>query len=115
LLAESVEAARRSFDLAALQYQGGVTDFTTVLTAQQALLKEQDSLAGSLGDISANLVGVYRALGGGWQLREGQDFVPESIKAEMAKRTNWGRLLTPAAHTPPPPGERQSLIRAPDW
>ena len=91
------------------------TDFTTVLAAQQALLKEQDSLAGVVGDISSNLVGVYRALGGGWQLREGQEFVPADTKAEMAKRTNWGRLLTPAAFTPPPPGEKRPLIRPPDW
>jgi NodT family efflux transporter outer membrane factor (OMF) lipoprotein len=114
-LAESVDAARRSFDLAVLQYQGGTTDFTTVLTAQQALLSEQDSLASTLGDISRGLVGIYRALGGGWQLREGQDFVPEAVKAEMAQRTNWGRLLMPAAYAPPSSGERRTLIRAPDW
>ena len=101
LLGESTAAARRSLDLSVLQYREGTTDFTTVLTAQQALLTEQDSLAIALGDISRNLVGVYRALGGGWQLREGKDFVPESVKAEMKKRTNWGRLLTSAAYTLP--------------
>jgi len=102
LLAESVDAARRSLDLAVLQYREGITDFTTVLTAQQSLLSEQDSLASTLGDIATNLVGVYRALGGGWVLREGQDFIPEAVKAEMAKRTNWGRLLTPASTAAPP-------------
>jgi NodT family efflux transporter outer membrane factor (OMF) lipoprotein len=114
-LADSTAAAKRSLHLAVIQYREGITDFTTVLTAQQALLNEQDNLASTLGDISRNLVGVYRALGGGWQLRDGQDFVPEATKAEMAKRTYWGRLLTPAAHTPPAPGERKTLIRPPDW
>jgi NodT family efflux transporter outer membrane factor (OMF) lipoprotein len=114
-LAESVDAARRSFDLAVLQYRGGTTDFTTVLTAQQALLNEQDSLAVTLGDISRGLVSIYRALGGGWQLREGQDFVPASVKSEMAQRTNWGRLLSPAAYAPPAAGEARPLIGAPDW
>ena len=38
-LAESTEAAQHSLDLATLQYGQGITDFTTVLTAQQALLK----------------------------------------------------------------------------
>jgi len=94
-LGESTAAARRSLDLSVLQYREGITDFTTVLTAQQALLNEQDSLAVTLGDISRNLVGVYRALGGGWQLREGKDFIPEPVRAEMAKRTNWGGLLAP--------------------
>ena len=112
-LAESTAAAKRSLDLAALQYRGGITDFTTVLTAQQALLNEQDSLAITLGEISQNLVGVYRAMGGGWQIREGRDFVPESIKTEMARRTNWGSLLSPVSHEPEDIPD--SSIRKPDW
>ena len=68
----------------------------------------QDSLASTLGDISNNLVAVYRAMGGGWQIREGQDFVPESIKEAMAQRTNWGKLITPAAFVPPKPESRQT-------
>ncbi len=106
-LGESTAAARRSLDLSVLQYREGITDFTTVLTAQQALLNEQDSLASTLGDISRGLVGVYRALGGGWQLREGRDFIPESVRAEMAKRTNWGGLLAPAKYALSEPGSSQ--------
>ncbi|MFP3868002.1 MAG: efflux transporter outer membrane subunit [Desulfobacteraceae bacterium] len=98
-LAESAAAASRSLDLAVLQYREGITDFTTVLTAQQSLLNEQDNLATTLGDISSNLVGVYRALGGGWQIRQGQDFVPTPTKEVMAQRTNWGRLLAPVDYT----------------
>jgi NodT family efflux transporter outer membrane factor (OMF) lipoprotein len=78
-LHDSTTAALRSLELAVLQYREGITDFTTVLTAQQALLTQQNDLAATLGDISRNLVGVYRALGGGWEIREGQDFVPAAI------------------------------------
>jgi NodT family efflux transporter outer membrane factor (OMF) lipoprotein len=113
-LAESTAAAMRSLDLAVIQYREGITDFTTVLTAQQSLLTQQNDLAVTLGDISRNLVGVYRALGGGWQIREGQDFVPPEIKEAMAKRTNWGRLLTPVAVAAPAESQRH-LIRAPEW
>jgi NodT family efflux transporter outer membrane factor (OMF) lipoprotein len=114
-LVQSTAAAQRSVDLAILQYREGITDFTTVLTAERELLTQQDNLATTLGDISQNLVAVYRALGGGWQLREGEDFVPDSIKEVMAGRTNWGKLLAPAAHTPPPPEPPRRLIRLPDW
>jgi hypothetical protein len=96
-----------------LQYRQGITDFTTVLTAQQALLTEQDNLANTLGDIARALIGVYRALGGGWQIREGRDLVPESVKKVMTERTDWGRILTPAAYLPPP--SPQYPVRAPDW
>ena len=111
-LAESTAAAQRSLNLAQLQYTEGITDFTTVLTAEQELLKQQDNFAKTLGDIAKNLVGVYRNLGGGWQIREGQDFVPEPIKASMDKRTNWGDLLKP---TPVPSERPTTFIRAPEW
>jgi outer membrane protein TolC len=114
-LARSAEAARRSLEIASFQYQEGTKDFTTVLTAQQALLTEQDNLVSTLGDISRNLVGVYRALGGGWQIREGKELVPPEVVEIMAKRTNWGNLLAPAVYMPPAAEGSESLLRPPDW
>jgi len=100
-LAQSAEAAKVSLDLALAQYRGGITDFTTVLTSQQALLNEQDNLASALGNVSGSLVAVYRALGGGWEVRGEDDLIPDEIKRVMAKRTNWGELLRPVRHVPP--------------
>lgn len=114
-LAAAVTAAQSSLELATKQYREGITDFTTVLTAQQALLAQQDNLALTLGDISSNLVKVYRALGGGWQLREGRDFIPAQIKTAMAQRTNWGRLLSLPAVPALTTEERRPDIRAPVW
>jgi NodT family efflux transporter outer membrane factor (OMF) lipoprotein len=114
-LARGTESARRALDLAAMQYREGVRDFTAVLTAQQALLSEQDSLASAMGDIAVSLVGVYRALGGGWEIREGTDLLPPAVREEMAGRTNWGNLLEPATYNPPAGRGPSSLIRPPDW
>jgi NodT family efflux transporter outer membrane factor (OMF) lipoprotein len=115
LLAKSVTSSRAAVDLAVLQYREGVTDFTTVLTTQQTLLSQQDNLASTLGNISTSLVGVYRALGGGWEIREGDDIVPPEIKAEMRQRTNWGSLLAPTTYNLPASREPQSRPRLPDW
>jgi len=104
-LAGSVEAARKSLAYAVEQYRGGVTDFTTVIAAEQALLAEQDSFAANLGTISTSLVSVYRALGGGWQMHEGVDQVPEEVRQAMARRTNWGDLLRPVRGAPGDQGE----------
>jgi NodT family efflux transporter outer membrane factor (OMF) lipoprotein len=109
-LQESADAALNSLNLAVIQYREGITDFTTVLTAQQSLLSAQDSLATALGTISSSLVGVYRALGGGWEIRQGQDFVPAQTREEMRKRTNWGKVLTPASPPPPTPEQEQQKI-----
>ena len=78
-------------------------------------MNEQDNLATALGSISSNLVGVYRALGGGWEIREGKDLVPPEVKEAMEKRTNWGHLLAPASYNPPASEKPKSSIRLPDW
>jgi len=114
-LEKSVDAARRSAELALMQYRGGSADYTTVILAQQSLLTEQDRLAGTLGESPLGLVSVYRALGGGWQIREGNPFVPEDVKSVMMKRTNWGDLLPVPLELPPAPGSEKSSLRVPDW
>ncbi len=115
VLAKSVVSARNAVNLAVLQYREGITDFTTVLTAQQALLGQQDNLASTLGTISTSLIGTYRALGGGWEVREGQDLVPPEIRDEMRRRTNWGDLLRPSTYNLPASSEPKSTPRPPDW
>jgi hypothetical protein len=52
------------------------------------------------GDVILALIAAYRGLGGGWQIREGGDVIPSEVKEEMARRTNWGRMLKPAWHLP---------------
>lgn len=100
LLEGAAAAARRSTELTMIQYKAGQADYTTVLTAEQAQLAAEDALAGAQGSVALGAVSVYRALGGGWQVREGRDVVSEQVKAEMARRTDWGRLLEPSRHLP---------------
>lgn len=66
-LQAAVEATRQAESLAQHQYQAGLVDFTTVLIAQRALLNLEDQLAQSSGTVTANLVRLYKALGGGWE------------------------------------------------
>jgi len=114
-LKTSVDAARRSAELALMQYREGSTDYTTVIMAQQALLSEEDRLAATRGESPLGLVAVYRALGGGWQIREGKPFVPEDVKAAMMERTNWGNLLSAPMELPFEAGSEKTLVRGPDW
>jgi len=116
-LAESVTSALRSVDLAVIQYRDGAVDYTRVLNTQQSLVLQQDQATSARGAIAQNLIGMYRALGGGWQLREGKGFVHESTKEEMQKRTNWGELLAPDAQETavPPRTMPDDSYRWPDW
>lgn len=99
-LNRAAKAARRSTDLAMIQYKEGQTDFTTVLTAEQEQLNVENDVATTRGNVVQGLISVYRALGGGWQIRDGHDVISDKVKAEMARRTNWGKMLKPSHHLP---------------
>jgi outer membrane protein TolC len=114
-LADGVKASKRSVELSLIQYREGLVDYQRVLDTQRFLTEQQDTLVTTAGVVVENLIAMYKALGGGWEIREGKDFVPETIKAEMEQRTDWGNLLTPqavqtvAAEGPP------SWFNRPDW
>jgi NodT family efflux transporter outer membrane factor (OMF) lipoprotein len=65
-LAAAVDAAKQASTLALDQYQVGLVAFTAVLDAERTLFTLQDSLASSEGEVGADLVRLYKALGGGW-------------------------------------------------
>ena len=92
-LRQAEKAAQRSVDLALLQYREGLVDFQRVLDALRYLSSAQDKLSAIRGDESISMVRVYKALGGGWQLRRGQPFVASETAAAMEERTDWGDLL----------------------
>jgi NodT family efflux transporter outer membrane factor (OMF) lipoprotein len=95
LLAESVAAAQRAVELSLVQYREGATDYTSVLNTQQAKLHEEDLLVNTRAAVALSTIALFKALGGGWILRAGHDFVPKATREEMADRTSWGRLLSP--------------------
>jgi NodT family efflux transporter outer membrane factor (OMF) lipoprotein len=66
-LIDAVAQNRRALDLAKARYAQGVTDFLTVLDTQRSLLVNELLLADSTTTVSANLVVLYKALGGGWE------------------------------------------------
>ncbi len=119
-LKESVTAAQGALRIAIIQYQQGIADFTTVLTAEQNLYTAENNLAIASGQVPLGLIAAYRAMGGGWQIREGNGFVPRETAHEMEYRTNWGTLLTPDLLNPrapglPSPSDTGPLVRPPEW
>jgi NodT family efflux transporter outer membrane factor (OMF) lipoprotein len=75
-LNESATQAQRSVDIGTTQYRGGRVSFQPVVYMQQILARRQDELATSRGSVAANLVSIYKALGGGWQTRMGVPGMP---------------------------------------
>ncbi len=93
----SVEASQRTVDISNIQYQNGSITFNTVITNLSKHVQQQDLMASTQGSVATSLVQVYKALGGGWEIRENQDpvdFLPPKMKQEMLERTRaWKGVL----------------------
>jgi multidrug efflux system outer membrane protein len=70
--ARSVTAYEESVRVATRRYVGGLASYYEVLEAQQLLFPAQDLLARVRRDRFLALVGLYKALGGGWNLTDAQ-------------------------------------------
>jgi outer membrane protein TolC len=92
-LTESAQSALQSFELSTIQYKEGETDFLRVDIAATTVARQQDSQATAEGLVASNLIGAYKALGGGWELRVGREFIPAAMVEEMRGRTNWGDII----------------------
>ena len=115
-LAKANRSAIKATHLTLIRYKEGESDYTDVLYAEQQQLRVQTSLVNAQGEVPIALVALYRALGGGWQIRNGNDIVPKQIKENMAARTNWGNLLTQQNHQPPA-NKKQKIkqLYLPSW
>lgn len=67
-LAAAVDANRRAVELAQERYTKGLTDFLNVLDAQRSLYVSEDQLVQSDETVVANLIALYKAMGGGWEV-----------------------------------------------
>ncbi|MCE9665607.1 efflux transporter outer membrane subunit [Halomonas sp. M5N1S17] len=69
-LIDAAEASAEAARQARVRFDVGVIDFLQVIDAERSLLEAEDSLARSHTRSATALVGLYRALAGGWSLRE---------------------------------------------
>jgi outer membrane protein, multidrug efflux system len=67
-LVAAVAEARHAQQVTAEIYSEGLADQTASLLAERAVFQAEDSLAQSEGALRVDLVSLYKALGGGWQV-----------------------------------------------
>jgi NodT family efflux transporter outer membrane factor (OMF) lipoprotein len=65
----SVEDLEKAVKIVLAQYKEGTVDLTRVTQIEQNLVLALDTLAQARGEIGLGLTQVYRALGGGWEIR----------------------------------------------
>jgi outer membrane protein, multidrug efflux system len=70
-LSAAEQAAQQAFELAKTRYTSGLTDFQVVLDSQRSLLTVQELRAISETQVAADLIRLYKAVGGGWATLSG--------------------------------------------
>jgi NodT family efflux transporter outer membrane factor (OMF) lipoprotein len=85
LLTESVVAADKAFQIVVAQYTTGTVDLNRLATIETSLVQQQDLQAQARAQIAFGLVQIYRALGGGWEIRLGQNAVSRLPQPEPAQ------------------------------
>ena len=66
-LTAGVDNAQGAFDLAENRFQAGLSDYQPVLDSERTLLTMKRQENRSRGQELADLIHLYKALGGGWQ------------------------------------------------
>ena len=85
--AKAVDAAERSLSLSNTRYEGGVTNYLEVITAQNAALSDEVTSVNILGRRMASAVLLIEALGGGWD-RSSLPQRPECCGKLMSSNVN---------------------------
>jgi NodT family efflux transporter outer membrane factor (OMF) lipoprotein len=76
-LEQSVKDSQAAVELVLVQYREGNVDFNRVYNLQAVLTTQQDQLAVARGNIALQLIAVYKALGGGWELFHDRASLPD--------------------------------------
>ena len=85
---ESVRTQMEALKEAIAQYKGGLVDYNRVILLQEKLVDRQQVWAEAQGQIALGLIQVYRALGGGWQIRLNPDAAATTV-------VNAGSVMAP--------------------
>ena len=97
--AASAAATRRALELEIIRFKEGETDFTGVFVLQGDFTSKQDELAATRGDVITSLIGVYKALGGGWEIRCGEPTPHLPTGGSPREVSPWEEIPTPPVST----------------
>lgn len=88
----AVEHARIAEQLSRTEYETGIGDYAMLLTTQRSLISMQETELANRADLANNYIMLYRALGGGWAVRQAENESsgqPEE-DSQAASSTNVG-------------------------
>jgi len=88
LLIQTVQSNQDSVRIASEQYAGGTVGYLSLLDAQRSLLRTQETLVQSQGNVTLSMIALYKSIGGGWEKVD-----QEEVQSQMARSTE--RIQSP--------------------
>ncbi len=83
-LEEAVWSSAESLHLAQQLYTNGLASFLNVLDAERSSYRAEDALAQSRSAVSQNVIALYKALGGGWDVEPLASLAADSNSVRQA-------------------------------
>ena len=87
---QAIEATVKSFSISIIQYNDGLVGYQRLLTSVQNLTRNEDQYAQIQGNIATQIIALYKALGGGWEMGRGKAYVNAADVKQMQERSDWG-------------------------
>jgi len=93
LNALAIEATLRAFSLSMTQYENGLVTYQRLLSTVEKLTKNEDTYAQIQGSIALQVIALYKALGGGWEIARDKPYLNADDVEQMRNRTDWGEYF----------------------
>ena len=91
---QAIEATQRAYELSLTQYENGLVTYQRLLSSVESLTRNEDAYAQIKGGIAIQVVALYKALGGGWQINTNKTYLHVQDVKELENRgVDWGEYL----------------------
>ncbi|SFV62401.1 putative outer membrane protein [hydrothermal vent metagenome] len=91
---KAIRATTRAYELSITQYDNGLVTYQRLLSTVENLTRNEDNYAQIKGSIAIEVISLYKALGGGWEINKDKIYLNETDKKVLKDRgVDWGDYL----------------------
>jgi NodT family efflux transporter outer membrane factor (OMF) lipoprotein len=93
LNAQAIKATTRAYNLSMTQYENGLVTYQRLLSSVESLTRNEDAYALIKGNIAIQVIALYKALGGSFDMREKNYINTKDREALEERGVDWGHYL----------------------
>jgi NodT family efflux transporter outer membrane factor (OMF) lipoprotein len=90
---EAIKATIRAYDISVIQYENGLVTYQRLLSTVESLTRNEDAYAQIKGNIAIQVISLYKALGGGFNLNQHKYLNTKDFNAIKQRGVDWGEYL----------------------